>query len=110
MKFRNLLGIVLLTLASVNPLLAQESTPSDIINDYTKELKLNAEQEKQFKEVLMKFATQFEEYESNAREYNALMKKETLEIYDILNREQFAVYKKLKQTIEPNKKYRIGND
>jgi len=107
---KNLLILVLFYLMSLSPVLSQEKNSLDLIDKYLKELKLDSKKEKQFALILEKFTPQLSNKELSVRDYNALMKLETLEIYDILSTKQFALYKKLVKSIEPNKKYRIENN
>lgn len=80
-----------------------------MINTYLEALQLSSDQAAKFKMIILKFTPKFKEENISVLDYNTLMKKETLEIYGILDKEQFTTYKKLKDSIEPNKKYRIEN-
>ncbi len=107
---KNYLIIVLFCLMCISTALSQEKTSQDVVDDYLKELKLDRKQKKQFATVIKKYAPQLSVKKLSVRDYNALMKEETLEIYGILSPEQFSEYKKLKKSIEPNKKYRFENN
>ena len=78
-----------------------------IIDKYISELKLDDKAQQEFILVLEKYKPLFEKTYSNVGDYNALLKREVLEIYEILDRNQFTLYKKIKKIIEPNKKYRV---
>lgn len=76
---------------------------------YENELNLNTIQSKKFKNILLKYnpiIKKLIDIKSNDIEINKQTKLESLEIYDIINREQFSKYKKIKQSIEEYKKYR----
>ncbi len=108
MKIKLLLFSVIFGLFTANTAFSQQTNILDeIVNSYLKELKLNGDLEAKFRAVILDFSPQLKEKNLTTSDYNALMKKETLKIYEILNKEQFTIYKKLKESIEPHKKYRI---
>lgn len=109
MKLKYLVFFTFFGFMCHNTMLGQESITASIADGYLKELKLDKDQAKQFKEILEKYAPQFTQDGLKIIDYNSLMKQETLEVYGLLTPEQFAAYKKLKETIEPNKKYRFEN-
>lgn len=84
----------------------EEKFKEIIIDKYVNELKLDDKAQLEFSKVLLKYKPLFEKQQSDNREYNALLKREVLEIYEILNRDQFSEYKKIRKIIEPNKTYR----
>ncbi len=84
----------------------EENFKELIIDKYVSELKLDDEVREEFTLVLVKYKPLFEKKSINIRDYNILLKREVLEIHEILDRSQFSTYKKIKKIIEPNKKYR----
>lgn len=109
MKINKNLFILLACLVISSYSYSQEVNVQEVLNGYQKELKLDDDQKNQFLAILEKYTPQFAKKEINFKDYNRLLKLETLEIYDILSREQFGIYKKLKESIEPSKKYRFEN-
>ncbi len=77
-----------------------------IIDKYVNELKLNDKAQVEFSIVLLKYKPLFEKEYPSVGDYNALLKREVIEIYEILNKDQFSEYKKIRKIIEPNKTYR----
>jgi|SaaInlStandDraft_1057018.scaffolds.fasta_scaffold77775_1 hypothetical protein len=76
---------------------------------YEQKLILNKKQSKKIKEILWKYNSKIKDLidsEATKIKINQLTKEETLEIYNILSREQFTEYKKLKKDIEEYKRYR----
>ena len=76
---------------------------------YKQKLILNKKQSKKIKEILWKYNSKIKDLidsEATKIKINQLTKEETLEIYNILSREQFTEYKKLKKDIEEYKRYR----
>ena len=76
---------------------------------YKNELNLNTIQSEKFKNILLKYnpiIKKLIDTKSTNIEINKQAKLESLEIYDIINREQYAKYKNLKQVIEDYKSYR----
>lgn len=76
---------------------------------YENELNLNAIQSRKFKDILLKYNSILKKLIDKKYadiEINKQIKLESLEIYDIVDREQFAKYKKLKRVIEAYKRYR----
>ncbi len=97
----------------VNNNYAQEIDSKKHINKihkvYEQKLILNKKQSKKIKEILWKYNPKIKDLiddEATKIEINQLTKVETLEIYNILSREQFTEYKKLKKDIEEYKRYR----
>lgn len=77
---------------------------------YKKELKLSPYKEKSFKNILKKYNTILEnlaDQEKNKNQiFNKTVKLQDLEVYKLLSRDQFEIYKRIKPIIEPNKKYK----
>ena len=97
----------------VNNNKAQEINSRKHINKihkiYEQKLILNKKQSKKIKEILWKYNSKIKDLidsEATKIKINQLTKEETLEIYNILSREQFTEYKKLKKDIEEYKRYR----
>ncbi len=78
-----------------------------LVDQYTEALKLDNKQKRKLKNILLKNASRFNNVQLNNQDYNTLLKKEHLEIYEILNEEQFYLFKKDRLSIEPNKNYRF---
>jgi len=107
MKFKSVFYLILFSLLGVYTSYSQQEKFKELIIDkYVSELKLDDKAQEEFTLVLFKYKPLFEKKYSSVREYNSLLKREVLEIYEILNRNQFSEYKKLRKIIEPSKKYR----
>lgn len=107
MKFKSVFFLLLFSLLGVYASYSQQEKFEELIIDkYVSELKLDDKAQVEFSTVLLKYKPLFEKEDTSAGDYNALLKREVLEIYEILSRSQFSEYKKIKKIIEPNKKYR----
>lgn len=98
--------MTLVALFSFTPLVAQEI--DNVITRYANELKLDESQKKVFQEILSDFNPKLEESKSDQNMLNRKMKERDLQIFKILNAEQFAKYKSVRKDIEPtlfNKNY-----
>lgn len=77
---------------------------------YNKELKLTPEKAQNFKNILKKYNGIISDLTTQKKDdnltFNKTVKLQDLEIFKILNSEQFEIYKKAKALIEPTKKYR----
>ena len=76
---------------------------------YEKELSLNKEQSKKIKQILLQYNPEIKKLintKATRVKINKLIKLEVLEIFNILTREQFSMYKTLKKVLEENKKFR----
>ncbi len=86
---------------------AQKSMSNkEILQLYSTQLDLNANQFKQFRIIFKKYKTKLNKKTSNS-EFNKVNKLRDLEIYSILSKEQFNAYKKEKLELEPKLKYRF---
>ena len=104
MKIKNVFFFFLFTFLSVHTLYSKEhSFKVLVIDKYVNELELDVNQQKEFTSVLVKFKPLFQMYSISPHDHNSLLKREGLEIYGILNKDQFSVYKKIKKIIEPDK-------
>ena len=76
---------------------------------YEKELGLSKEQSKKIKQILLQYNPEIKKLintKATRIEINKLIKLEVLEIFNILTREQFSMYKDFKKVLEENKKFR----
>ena len=81
-----------------------------ILKVYEKELSLSKEQKKILSKILLKYNKQFQKEYSNTKnksKLNKIFKLHDIEIYQLLNEEQFHKFKEVRSSIEPYKKYRI---
>lgn len=107
MKLRRYILLLSLALLSFFNLYSQEENFKELVIDkYISELKLNDNAQKKITSILLKYKPLFEKVPISNRDYNVLLKKEILEVYDILERSQFSDYKEIKKIIEPHKIYR----
>lgn len=107
MKFKYVFFLFLFSFFGLYTSYAQEGKFKEIIIDkYVNELKLDDKAQLDFSNVLLKNKPLFEREYINVGDYNALLKSEVLEIYEILNKDQFSEYKRIKKNVEPNKTYR----
>ena len=107
MNFKNVFFLFLFSFLSVHTLYSQEPSFKELVIDkYLDELELDVNQQKKFTSVLVKFKPLFDADSINTHDHNSLLKREGLEIYGILNKDQLSVYKKIKKIIEPDKIYR----
>lgn len=93
---------------------AQEIDSRKYINqihkDYTEKLQLDASQSKKFKAVLKKHNPILKELldkKSDKTQINKQIKLMDLEVFNILNKKQFADYKRIKPELESFKKYQF---
>ena len=79
---------------------------------YTEQLQLSEAQSKEFKVVLNKFNPILKmliHQKSDNKEFNKQLKLMDLEVYKILNQNQFSDYKRVKLELESFKKYRFDS-
>ena len=107
MKIKHVFILFLFSFLGLYTSYSQEEKFKELIIDkYVSELKLDDKAQEKFTLVLLKYKPLFEKKYSNVGDYNTLLKREVLEIYEILSRSQFSEYKKFKKIIEPHKQYR----
>ena len=107
MKIKYLILFLFFTLlTSINLYSQEEDFKELIIDKYISELKLDNTNQIKITSIFLKYKPLFENKSLSNKEYNTLLKREALEVYEILNRSQFSDYKKIKKVIEPNKRYR----
>lgn len=112
MKNRFIVSLVILLFFSQN-LLAQKFDSKKHINaihkKYEAELQLDKKQSIAFKKVLKAYNPEIKKMISkkvSAREFNKKIKLHDLEVYNILTKEQFATYKKIRAVLEEYKNYK----
>lgn len=104
---RHYIFLLIFTLLSFIDIHSQEENfKVHVIDKYITELKLDESDQKAIATILLKYKPLFEKEPISNRDYNVILKKEALEIYEILSKDQFSIYKKIQQNIEPNKKFR----
>ncbi len=107
MKIKHVFILFLFSFLGLYASYSQEEKFKELtIDKYVSELKLDDKAQEEFTLVLLKYKPLFEKKYNNVGNYNTLLKREVLEIYAILDRNQFSEYKKFREIIEPNKKYR----
>lgn len=74
---------------------------------YSTELKLDKTQSKQFKSILSNYKDELYKKNLEAGAFNAKLKLQTLEIYNILSKEQFKIYLKLRSKHQPELSYKF---
>ena len=81
-----------------------------VYNEYVEKLQLNKEQSKKMKSILKENNAILEKLikeKKSKQEINKQLKLNDLAVYKILSKVQFVEYKKLKEKVEPKKKYRF---
>lgn len=106
-----LIVILSLVVCNVN---SQEYSSKKHINKinkmYSKKLHLTKIQSEKFKKVLLVYNKKLEEVrsgENNKKIFNKLLKLQTIEIFNLVSSEQYALYKKILFELEPYKKYKF---
>lgn len=107
MKYNTFRGILALMFFAVSIQGIAQISTKDIVQNYHEELNLTDNQKVKFTAVIEKYNLELGKKTQSVNDFNTLLKKETLEIYKVLSPEQFAIYKKLKTSIEPSKIYRF---
>ena len=74
---------------------------------YATELELDKTQSKQFKSILSKYNEELHNKNIDTRTFNAKLKLQSLEIYNILSKEQFKTYKELRSKYQPELSYKF---
>ncbi len=74
---------------------------------YSSELKLDKNQAKQFKSILTNYKEELYQKNLETKAFNAKVKLQTLEIYNILSKEQFKTYLKLRSKHQPELSYKF---
>jgi len=87
---------------------SQESEQKKIINTYTDKLKLNANETKKLASIMASYKTQLHQKDIDNRQFNATLKLQTLEIYELLRKERFLSYLKLRSKYQPELNYRYN--
>lgn len=98
--------VFVMILSSLTLFSQQEKKQDSILTHYITGLKLNDIQAKEFTVIYNKYKESISKEESDDSAFNKIIKLRDLEIYKMLTKEQFSVYKKLKKEIEPQLKYR----
>lgn len=80
----------------------------EILITYTTQLLLTGQQKKEFKKIYKKFENDLMNSTLDNTSFNSLLKQRDLEMFSLLNKDQFKAYKDLKKEIEPNLKYRTN--
>lgn len=107
MNFKNIFFSILFVLMAIsNSFTQNDSLHNTVLDRYVHELKLDKVTKEKLNTVLEKYKPLFKKQFKSSQEFNALLKLEVLEIYEILDKDQFSVYNRVKKNIEPNKKYR----
>lgn len=97
----------LLFVLCFNSFSQEDATKEKIINNYIVELNLNQKQVMIFSEIIDKYHDTLKDAKLTDNEFNKINKQRGLEIYKVLNKNQFAVYKRLQKDIEPDLNYRF---
>lgn len=87
-------------------------TKKEILKKYQKALVLNKKQIQKFNKIISDCNKKLEKYNKSftreeKRAFNKIVKLQDYSIYNVLNTKQFEAYKKLKNQIEPSKKYKF---
>lgn len=99
--------IVVLLLTSLILSAQEPKTDKEIYKTYTSELNLDTNQSKQFIKILKKYKNKLRKNNIDNNTFNKQNKLRDLEVYEMLDHEQFEMYKKMKLKLEPAYKYRF---
>jgi ABC-type transporter MlaC component len=112
---RKFLLTILLCFSISSYLWSQKIDSKKYINkvqkEYTKQLQLDENQSKKIKQILEEYNAKIQKLideKSSNENFNRMVKMSIGDIYSILNREQHAVFFKIKFKVEPLKKYRFN--
>jgi hypothetical protein len=103
---KNLL-ILIVFVSSITVFAQKIMSNKETLQLYSSQLHLSANQFKQFRIIFKKYKTKLNKNTSDAQ-FNKVNKFRDLEVYEILSKEQYSVYKKVKLEIEPKLKYRFN--
>jgi len=105
MKKLMLLAIIFCSLT----LSAQEKLSfKELTKEYQARLGLQENQTEKFTSILKKHYSILNTKNLDSKDFNAKNKLRDLEFYELLTKEQFSKYKKIKIELEPNLKYRFN--
>lgn len=83
-----------------------EKNQDTLLTLYISKLELNDIQTEEFTLIYNKYKVNFSKKDIDNNTFNKINKLRDLEIYNVLTKEQFSIYKKVKKEIEPQLKYR----
>ena len=86
----------------------EELSLKELTIEYQKRLELHENQTVKFATILAKYQSDLKTKNLGKKEFNRKNKLRDLEFYELLTKEQFSKYKKIKIELEPNLKYRFN--
>lgn len=85
-----------------------KNTQKEIVKTYSTELKLNTLQSEKLASILSAYKEKLYNKNLSRNQFNATLKLQTLEIYELLSKDQFSSYLKLRAKYQPELSYRFN--
>lgn len=87
---------------------SQENDQKEIIDIYSKKLKLNTTETEKMASIMAFYKKDLYSNDIYNQQFNATLKLQTLEIYKLLRKKRFSSYLKLRSKYQPELNYRLN--
>lgn len=86
----------------------KKSDLKNVINIYTTALELNEETSMKFQSIIESYKEKLADTKFSPHTFNTLLKSQTLEIYELLTKDEFKMFKELRAKHQPDLKFKFN--